>query len=118
MEKNWLSGSQAESIKYGSALVCSRPLFNEKMENYLNCSTKTPRLDQFWMEVVPCQQEFAELRVFLKMVLNLSHGNAFAENEFSINAELIINSLPEDSIIAQRQVYDAIMYYDGIVNID
>ena len=52
------------------------------------------------------------------MVMMLSHGNAFAERGFSINKEVIIDNLSEQSLVAQRQVYDAIMHHGGIQKID
>lgn len=81
-------------------------------------STTDNRLDEFWMDVIPKSDDYADLRAFLKMVLILSHGNAFAETGFSINKELLIENLTEHSLVEQRRVYDAITHHGGIKNVD
>ena len=42
------------------------------------------------------------------MVLILSHGNAAVESGFSVNKELLVENMEEDTIVAQRIVFDAI----------
>ena len=39
----------------------------------------------------------------------LSHGNASAEGGFSVNKELLIENMLEETVVAQRVVYDAIL---------
>ena len=72
------------------------------------------RLDSLWMDLIPNQKEYSELRSFLKTVLILSHGNSFAERGFSINKEMLIESLSTESIITLKQVYHAIEYHKRI----
>lgn len=54
---------------------------------------------------------------FLKKILILSHGNAFVERGFSINKEVIVENQLAKSLVAQRQVYDAIQALGGLDNI-
>lgn len=112
VENNWLTGTQADCIKRSFTQVCSQPMLESKMENF------TGRLDAFWLNIIPCQDEFLELRSFVKSVLILSHGNAYAEQGFSINKEMLLDNLSTESIIAQRQVYDALMYYGEIEKVE
>jgi len=42
------------------------------------------------------------------MVLILSHGNAAVESGFSVNKELLVENMEEETIVAQRVVFDAI----------
>ena len=44
----------------------------------------------------------------VKMILTLSHGNAVVEGGFSINKELLIDSITEETIVSHRVVFDAI----------
>ena len=45
----------------------------------------------------------------VKLVLVLSHGNASVEGGFSVNKELLIENMHEETAVAQRVVYDAIL---------
>lgn len=47
----------------------------------------------------------------------MSHGNAFVERGFSINKEVIVENQFAKSLVAQRQVYDAIQSLGGLDNI-
>ena len=42
------------------------------------------------------------------MVLILFHGNAAVESGFSVNKELFVENMEEDTIVTQRVVFDAI----------
>ncbi|KMQ85420.1 dna-dependent protein kinase catalytic subunit-like protein [Lasius niger] len=48
---------------------------------------------------------------------NFCHGNAFVERGFSINKEVIVENQLAKSLVAQRQVYDAIQALGGLDNI-
>ncbi|MGH9708867.1 MAG: hypothetical protein ACRD5R_19135 [Candidatus Acidiferrales bacterium] len=50
----------------------------------------------------------------MKLVLMLSHGNATLESGFSVNKSILVENLKEYSLIAQRQVYDAVKNLGGI----
>ena len=69
VEKKWLSGEAADRIKRRYDDVCKTEMFEEKMKQF---STKTDRLDNLWMDVIPSHDDFDEIRSFLKMVLILS----------------------------------------------
>ena len=50
----------------------------------------------------------------IKIVLVLSHGNAVVESGFSINSDVLVENLKEESGVAQRQVFDGIQSSGGI----
>lgn len=50
-------------------------------------------------------------------MLTLSHGNAAIERGFSINKECLIDNLSNESLVAQRQVYEGLVHEGGIKNI-
>ena len=43
----------------------------------------------------------------VKLVLVLSHGNASVEGGFSVKKELLIENMLEETVVAQRVVYEA-----------
>jgi len=53
----------------------------------------------------------------LKCVLILSHCNSVVASSFSINNEILVVILHDDSIVAQPQVYDAIYVAGGIKSV-
>ena len=78
------------------------------------------RLDDFYYNILDENKDFQELFLVIRLVLILSYGNACAESRFSINADILIKNLQEDSLVAQRIVYDAIHAAGGVtaVSID
>ena len=54
----------------------------------------------------------AALWKVVRMVLTLSHGQASVESGFSINKELLIENMEEETIVAQRIVFDAVRLSD------
>ena len=64
--------------------------------------------------------EFSSLWQVVKLILIVSHGNAAVESGFSINNDMLVENLLEESLVGQRTVYDAIQKAGGVlsVNID
>ena len=56
--------------------------------------------------------------LFFKMILILSHGNATVERGFSVNAQCLVENQHEASLVAQREIYDAIAQTGGLENIE
>ena len=54
----------------------------------------------------------------MRMVLILSHGNASVESGFSVNEAILVENMHEESIIAQRVVYDTIQAVGGVLSVD
>ncbi len=52
------------------------------------------------------------------LVLILSRGNASLESGFSVNSSIFVENMHENSIVAQRTVYDAIQAADGVLKVD
>lgn len=55
---------------------------------------------------------------FIRIVMIMSHGNAGLERGFSINEECLIENLKEDSLVAQRVVYDSVQSSGGVLKVD
>ena len=71
------------------------------------------RLDQFFFENVECQEESEELWQVIRIVSVLSHGNARVKEGFSVNKECLSPNLKQDTLRAQRIVYDAVKAAGG-----
>lgn len=77
------------------------------------------RLDEFWASLLSKPAQGNEnLRSFVRKILVLSHGNATLERGFSINDECLVENLHEQSLVAQRIVYDAISAVGGVAEIE
>ena len=74
------------------------------------------RLDTF-LSVYLKSDAFNKLWPVCKKLLILSHGQATVERGFSINSQLIVENLKEESVVAQRIVYDAIAAAGGILHV-
>lgn len=109
---NFISDTACERIK------------TEYMELIQNCnvvkmlekfSRKRDSLDVFLMELCKEYKCSKDLIEFIKIILVMFHGNAEVERSFSINKNFLIENLEEDSLIAQRSVYDYIESIGGHV---
>jgi hypothetical protein len=117
-EHNRISDSLAEKAKcqfrsfcteiQGSLAVDFRE-YEEKMGSI--------RLDDFFAKVMSKKQEYSDLWHVVKLCLILSHGNASVEGGFSVNKTLIVENQIEDSLVAQRRVHDAIVYYGSVESV-
>lgn len=115
VKKRQISGVVADKVEKDFKIVCGRPRFIDTMNGF---SRQHDRLDDLWMTVVEeSRKECQELCSFLKKVLILSHGNADLERGFSVNRECLIENQMEQSLVAQRQIYDAINVAGGVQNI-
>ena len=51
-----------------------------------------------------------------QFVCILSHGQASIERGFNINKDVLVENLSQQSLIAQRLVYDRIKSFDGKIH--
>ena len=57
--------------------------------------------------------EYTELSSVVRLLLILSHGNMAVESGLSVNSDFIVENLQEDSLMAQRTVYDTVKACGG-----
>lgn len=75
--------------------------------------SRETRLDSFWVKIL-AERQGENLKKVIKILLPLSHGNATLERGFSVNGDLVVENLSEESLIAQRLIYDSIHTFGGI----
>ena len=73
------------------------------------------RLDVFYMNHL---SRHIQLRVIVKLLMILSHGNARAESGFSANEQMLVENMSEGSLVARRMVFDGQMNEGAISNVD
>ena len=76
------------------------------------------RLDIFYHKAIGSKEEFKEIWSVFQIVFSLSHGNARVESGFSVNADMLVENLKEESLIAQRRVYDSVVASGGVLNVN
>jgi hypothetical protein len=104
VEKKRVSAASADKVKRAYSSLCEQQSVQTRLRQF---KRKEHRLDQFLHEIVKQEDVDDALLSFMKQILVLFHGNAAVERSFSINKECLVENLQEDSLVAQRCVYDA-----------
>ena len=79
---------------------------SELKDVFLTFDQKTDRIDSFYAGIMSESASYKDCWEIFKFVFTLSHGQASIERGFSINKELLVENLQEESIVCQRMVYD------------
>ena len=75
-------------------------------------------LDVFFHKTIRSKEEFKEIWSFFQIVFAQSHGNACVQSGFSVNTDMLVENLKEESLVAQRRVYDSIVASGGVLNVN
>lgn len=107
-----VSDSETDNAVKGYLKVCFDTNTKEKLKTY---NTKIPELAYFGA-INLINLVVVRVDMVIKIVMVLSHGTVNVERGFSINSECLNDNLKEDTLIAQRVVYDKIQSSVGDVN--
>ena len=77
-------------------------------EKFLSFDFKSERLDSFFHPLVGVNPEYSDLWRVMIIIFVLNHGQSFTERGFSINKLTSDVNMEEESLIAQRVIYDAL----------
>ena len=115
-EGNQISSVVADRAKVQYAGLCSRAAsdLRDAVEGYV---VENERLDSCYRKLFDRQAEYADLFLVVKFVMILSHGNASVESGFSVNGDMLVKKKQEESLIAQRQVFDGVKNVGGFLNV-
>ncbi|KAH9372242.1 hypothetical protein HPB48_003449 [Haemaphysalis longicornis] len=106
-----MTGAEADRTLRSYKHVCSLA----STQAALKCFDRsTHRLDALWAGVCGSNKE---LFTFAKIILSLSHGNASVERGFSINKDCLVENQKEQSLVAQRIVFDAVSSAGGVASV-
>ena len=102
---NWISSKSADKAKkeYDSLLKSAH---SELKDIFLTFDKKEDRIDSFYGGIMSGNESYRNCWEIFKIVFTLSHGQASVERGFSINKELVVENLQEESVVCQRMVYD------------
>ena len=79
---------------------------------------KKDRLDHLWHADIAKKPEFSNLWEVVRQLLLLSHGQATVERGFSINKEIEVDNLRDESSIAQRVICDHLHNVGGLQKVE
>jgi len=115
-EGNQISSVVADRAKIQYVSLCSHASsdLREAFEGY---AVQNVRLDAFYHKLIGGQAEYADLFVVVKFVMILSHGNASVESGFSVNGDMLVENQHEESLVAQRQIYDGVRNLGGLLKV-
>ena len=75
-------------------------------------------LDVFYHKAIGSKEEFKDIWSVFQIVFILSYGNADVESGVSVNTDMLVEYLKEESLIAQCRVCDLIVVRGGVLNIN
>ncbi|KAH8027309.1 hypothetical protein HPB51_004221 [Rhipicephalus microplus] len=113
IEHGRLTGLQGERASRSYVQVCSNSTAQVRLRKF---DRARERLEKLWVEL--CASSHEELLLFVKIVLCLSHGNSSVERGFSVNKECLVENMKEESLVAQRLVYDEVSAAGGVAEVD
>ena len=115
-EQKWVNASKADTatLQYDELCRIAKTLYEKEFKEF---DMYKSRLDDFMVSILSDKEDLAVLYEVIQMVLILSHGNAQVESGFSINGDILSENLQEESVVAQRQVYDGIHYQGRVLNV-
>ena len=101
----WISSKAADKAKkeYDSLLKSAH---SQLKDIFLTFNQKEDRVDSFYASIMSVNASFKSCWEIFKIVFTLSHGQVSVERGFSINKELLVENLEEESVVCQRMVYD------------
>lgn len=111
VEHKWVDGSTADRAEREYLHACKQPFVIEELKNYDYKS----RIDIFWRDLLQKVSDCKNLMNVMKIIMSLSHGNANVERGFSVNSECLVENLKEETLVAQRIIYDSIISTVGDV---
>lgn len=85
---------------------------------YSNFDVSTGRVDVLLFDTMTSNPSLCKLWTCVKAMLLLSHGQASVECVFSVNRQVEIANLTEDTFIAKRLICDRVTSLGGLKNID
>jgi len=122
-EKKRISSSEAEKVKKQFSALCSEAQTSGQVKSkFLEycevAKSQRVRLDAFYHTLLSKNENYVELFRLIKTMLILSHGNAAVESGFSVNKDMLIENLEENSLLALRRVYDAVTHAEGPLGVE
>ena len=81
-----------------------------KCQAELQGFTRKVRLEKFYFEEISIQK-YVEIAEVLKIVLTLSHGQAYVERGFSHDNTIVQTNMSAESVISKRLIKDHMLFH-------
>ena len=109
----WITSTSAD----GAATQYKQFIDDDNVIASMKSFTTEERIDDLYMTLLE-NLKFPDLEDVVKIVLIMSHGNARVESGFSINEQILLPNLKEQSLVAQRMVYEGVRKEGGVLKAD
>lgn len=91
-------------------------LTNINVTEFANFSSQKDRLDHFLFEQM-YKKGYLKVWEIIRMLLLLSHGQASVERGFSVNKQIEVDNLKEETYVSLRLIYDYVHFCGGIMKV-
>ena len=109
--------SIADKAKAQFSQLCSQAS-EEWLQMFSSFDWNKERLDVFTIKSLDPKRNSKRSGVSFRLYLFYLMGNARVESCFSVNADMLVQNLKEESLIAQRRVYDSTVARGGFLNVN
>ena len=113
LERNRIDAAMAEraSVQFSNFLDHK----DDIKKVFSNFDRNKDRLDHAFYAAMGQNNDFKDSWHCIKMLLILSHGNAFVESGFSVNKDIMVENMLEETLIGLRHIWDYIARHGGDV---
>ena len=94
--------ADAAKLEYSNFLT---KIVEDNKNDFAKFNKSSDRVDLFFGKYINTS-EYEQMWCVFKLLSCLSHGQASVERGFSVNSNLLVENMHEDSLIAQMIVYD------------
>ena len=115
VESKWVSSITADKAEAQYSGLVRNANFISEMKGF---DMQSDRVDELYSKLLSRSKDFAELWFIVRQVLILSHGNACVESGFSINKSLLQENMKNESLVAQKIVFDGIQHDGGYLKVN
>ena len=113
-EDSWITSLEAErAIKQYKTLTVNPDFILEAKTFNIN----EDRLDTFYSRILDSSST-TDLEYVVRLVLIMSHGNARVESGFSVNDDILLPNMLEETIVSQRLAYEGVQKAGGPTKVE
>ena len=107
----WISPACADRAK----AQCCTFINNQKVIDKVSEFELSKRVDEFYMQLFKdLNFNMPDMQDVVKICLIISHG----QSGFSVNVQILIENMKQESVVAQRIVHEGIMKEGGVLKVD
>ena len=110
VESKWVTSITADKAEFQYSGLVQSANFISEMKGF---DMQSDRVDELYSKLLSRSKDFAELWFIVRQVLILSHGSACVESGYSINKSLLQENMNNESLVAQKIVFDGIQHDGG-----